>query len=351
MELARRRFLQTVPGGCLAAIASRDALAQPPDRLSNDPNALEPLETESDWRRVRALFPMADDLTYFNAGGLGPAPAVVIRAVCDTVHALQEHTRHGHELIEKARPIVAKFAGADPSEIAFTRNATEGNSTIAAGLQLEAGDEVIIDSHAHQGGSVAWMARRKYERIKLLAFEPDHARAAGNVERIERLLTPQTRVIQVSHITAPTGLRMPIHQIAALARAKDIWFHVDGAQSLGMFPFQVSSLGCDSYATSGHKWMCGPTGTGILFVRRDRLDAVQPTDVGSYGNAAWRVPAELEFVDSARRFECGTRDAATVVGLAEAVKLLDSIGLDRIWDRGRQLASHLRMRPAGICER
>ncbi len=297
------------------------------------------------WRVVRLQYPLTFERVYLNTGGLGPAPYPVLDAVEGTTRALQERAETGHHLIEETRPAVAAFFGADPDEIAFTRNATEGNATVAAGLALRPGDEVIFESHAHPGGSFPWMARQKEDGIRVRLFEPDPDRAAGNLERIADLITDRTRVLQVSHVTAPTGIRFPVEDLARLARERGLWFHIDGAQSAGMVPVDLHAIGCDSYATSGHKWMGGPHGTGVLYVRRDRLDAVRPTETGAYGDDGdVHLPDRFGYSPSARRYEVGTRNAALVVGLGAAVRFLNTIGMDRVAGRSRALTRYLQER-------
>jgi selenocysteine lyase/cysteine desulfurase len=254
---------------------------------------------------------------------------------------LQRVSETGRDRIEAARAPVAHFFGASASEIAFLRNATEANSTIASGLTLSAGDEVIFESHAHPGGAIPWMNRKKQDGVVIKLFEPDPRSADENLRRIEALITPRTRAIQVSHVTAPTGIRFPVARIAELARARDIWFHIDGAQSAGMIPVHVHDIGCDSYATSGHKWLGAPHGTGLLFVRDDRLDAVTPTDVGAYTDSAYDLPGVYTYHPTARRYESGTRDAASVVGLQAAVAFMTQIGMERVEERSQQLAFRL----------
>ncbi len=291
---------------------------------------------------IRSQYSFDPERTYFNTGGLGPAPKAVLETVIRTMQQLQFDGQHGHHLIEDARPAVAAFVGCRPEELAFTRNATEGNATIASGLALQPGDEVILDSHAHQGGSLAWLARQKSEDIVVKVFEPSAESARENIARIEELITPRTRVVQVSHVTAPTGIRMPVQEIAQLAQRNGLWFHIDGAQSLGMFPFRFADLGCDSYAACCHKWVGGPHGTGILAIKHDKLDQVTPTEAGAYVEAEWDLPGTLEYVDSARRFEAGTRDAATIVAIVEAMNFLSDITMQRVEQHGLTLANFLR---------
>ena len=299
------------------------------------------IDGDTFWRVVRSQFPLTRERTYLNTGGLGPAPYPVLDKVQRTILERQFESEHGHHLIEDARTAVARFAGADTSEIAFMRNATEANATVASGLDLRAGDEVIFESHAHPGGLIPWMNRQHTQGIRVKIFDPDHESAEGNLNRISDLITDRTRVIQVSHVTAPTGLRFPVEDIAQLAQDKGVWFHIDGAQSVGMFPVDVHAIGCDSYGTSCHKWMLAPHGTGFLYVRQDRLDDVTPTDVGAYSTDLYELPDVFEFTPTARRYEPGTRDAASILGIGSAIDFLNEIGIDRLTDRGHGMAAYL----------
>jgi selenocysteine lyase/cysteine desulfurase len=302
------------------------------------------------WRSVRAQYPLKDDPLYLNTGGLGPASQPVLDRVAATTLALQEHSETGHNLLAPAREVLAHFLGVQPDEVCFVRNATEANSIIAAGLALTAGDEVIFESHAHPGGSFPWLNQARQRGVVVRIFEPDHASAEGNVARIRELLSPRTKVIQVSHITCTTGLVFPVAAIAALARSHGLWFHIDGAQSAGMIPVDLAKLGCDSYAFSGHKWLGGPHETGGLYIRRDRLEAVAPTGIGAYSGELPQLPGEIKYHGAASRHENGTRNAALIAGLAEAVRQQERIGRDRIAAHGRGLAVMVHEGLAGVAD-
>lgn len=127
-----------------------------------------------------------------------------------------------------------------------------------------------------------WLALCKEKKIVLKTFEPDATSAMGNVNRIRALITKNTKVIQVSHITAPTGIVMPIEQIAALAQEFGLWFHVDGAQSVGQLQLDIGKLGCHSFGASCHKWMSAVLETGFVWIRKDLLGAVAPVEIGAY---------------------------------------------------------------------
>lgn len=291
---------------------------------------------------VRANYPLTRERVYLNTAGLGPASYPALEAARRTAMELQIECKTGHNLMKPARERAAAFLGADPEEIAFVRNATEGNATIANGLDLRPSDEVVFESHAHPGGSFAWLNKARRGGIVVKVFEPVATSTATLMERLEAQVTSRTRVIQVSHITAPTGILMPIEEIAAFAKARGIWFHIDGAQSAGAIPVDLHALGCDSYATSGHKWLGAPHGTGLLYVRKDRLDDVEATEVGAYsGEFGGRLPGAFVPGDDATRFEPGTRDVGQIVGIQAAVEFMERIGMERARDHGTALAVRL----------
>lgn len=338
----RRHFLrhagQAAVGLAALPLLTQTACATVPAVAAAMPSADDPAY----WDRIRDLYPLTRERGYMNTGGLGPAPYPVLHAQQQLTMSLQTISEHGHSNLEPSRETVAAFLGADADEIAFARNATEGNSVVAAGLRLNRGDEVLFESHAHPGGAFCWMGRQLRDGIKVRIFEPMAETKAELLNRIESALTRKTKVLQVSHITAPTGIVMPVHELAELCKSRGIWFHIDGAQSAGMIPVDLHGIGCDSWATSGHKWMGGPHGTGALYVRKDRLDEVWPTEIGAYSDGGdVTLPDEFSYINSAVRFEPGTRDAPSVVGLAEAARFQTSIGPAKIAERGKSLAQSL----------
>lgn len=349
MSFDRKTFLKRAAAATAGLVAANTLRAQssPPTAVSAVP-VFKAEDPESFWQEVRSLFLLSRELTYFNTGGLGPTWGPALTAMTETMRKLQEKSEHGHGRFAEVRAAVAKFLGAEPAEIALVRNATEGNAIIASGVKLAPGDEVIFETHAHPGGSFPWLNQEKLRGITVKLFEPDPQSAAANVARIRQLMTKRTRVVQVSHVTAPTGILLPVAEIGQLCRERGVWFHVDGAQSAGMFPFSVRALGCDSFATSGHKWLGAPHETGVLYVRQDRIKDVAPTLVGAYSGDVDMLPGELRLHKHAERFEYGTRNVATAVGLGEAIRLQEQIGRERIAQRGRALAARVHAGLSGI---
>lgn len=343
MNLYRKSFLRQLGVGAVGLAAGASVRGEPraaaawPTYSERDP--------EPFWAAIRAQYLLTPGFAYLNTGGLGPAAGPVLDVYEKTSRRLQEKSETGHAHFAESRKILARFLGAETTEISFVRNATEGNAIIAAGLVLKAGDEVIFDAHAHPGGSFPWINQHKQRGVVVRLFEPDVTSAAANLARIAELITPRTRVVQVSHVTAPTGIVMPVAAIAKLCRERGIWFHIDGAQSAGMFPFGLRTIGCDSFATSGHKWIGGPHETGVLFIRSEQVEAVAPRLVGAHSSDQGDLSLELPYVTGTPRHEYGTRNAAAVVALAAAAETQERIGRERIAARGRALVARVR---AGI---
>lgn len=347
MKLDRRHFICGLAGGGgLWASGVGASGARPNGSALPDPA----LAGEDFWEAVGLLFDFAPGLIYLNTGGLGPAAAPVRRAEAETAARLHRAVDSGHGLFEEVRTQAAAFVGAQADEVAFVRNATEGNSIVAGGLALEPGDEVIMESHAHPGGSFPWLLQAERRGVVVRVFEPAPDRPEGNWERIAAAAGPRTRVLQVSHVTAPTGLRFPVAELAAKAREWGWWFHVDGAQSLGMFPFDLRALGVDSYAASGHKWLGAPRETGLLYVRRERAAEVRPLLAGAYSGEVegGRLPGRLNWRAGVPAHEYGTRDAAAVAGVGAALELQETLGRDRLAARALALAERLREGLGGL---
>jgi selenocysteine lyase/cysteine desulfurase len=337
MKLGRRNFLRGLGAGVLGTfVGARASLAS--ERALPD---FDSSNTGEFWNAVRSHYPLLSDPAYLNTGGLGPAPFQVLETVERISRRMQEHCETGREEFEPARVAVARFIGALPEETCLVRNATEGNSIIAAGLALSEGDEVIFESHAHPGGSFPWINEARQRGIVVRLFDPDPDSASANVAAIRALISPRTRVIQVSHVTCTTGLVFPVEGIAGLARSRGIWFHIDGAQAVGMLPVDMHATGCDSYAFSGHKWLGGPHETGVLYIRRDRLEEIACTSAGAHTGELPQLPGAIKYADAASRHEYGTRNVAAVAGLAEAVRWQERIGRERIASRGRELAQRV----------
>ena len=281
------------------------------------------------WEMIRSQFLLTDERVYFNNGGLGPSPRRVIDAVHEATLALEEISETGHEKLERVREDAAAFLGCDPDEIAFTRSTTEGMNYVARGLDLRAGDEVLMSTHEHPGGAMPWVALKDERGIRIRLFEPATT-AEENYDRIARSIGPRTRVLMISHMTCTTGTVFPVFEIAALCDRKGIFFVLDGAHPPGQMPLNLRDTGAHFYATSGHKWLLGPKGTGLLYIRKDLHEHWRPTFVGAY-SAEYDLDKLLYSpLKRASTVEYGTRNSPLVLGLGEAMNFLREIGLENI---------------------
>jgi selenocysteine lyase/cysteine desulfurase len=305
-------------------------------------------EDEDYWRMVRQHFPLTTERTYFNNGGLGPSPRVVLDAYREASLRLERICETGHEEIAPVRAKAASFLGCDTREIAFTRNTTEGMNIIAWGLPLRKGDEVLTTTHEHPGGAIPWLALAKEKGVSVRLFEPANTKEE-NLRIIERSLRRKTKVLSLSHITCTTGLVFPVKEISAICRQRGVWLVVDGAHPPGMIPVDLHELGCDFYASSGHKWLLGPKGTGLLYIRREMFDVWRPTYVGAYSDAVYDLDTlRLEYRREAEMTEYGTRNTPLILSLGAAFDFLSAIGMTRVEGRGRYLAGLLKKELAGM---
>ena len=299
---------------------------------------------EEFWDFVRGQFPLSHERAYLNTGGLGASPFAVIDAVKEKMDELEKtgETGHSEGLWEGIKQDAGALLGCDAAEIAFTRNTTEGINIVANGLPLGRGDEVILTTQEHVGNSFTWLALSKREGVVLRLFEPSTLSDAENIDRLTRCITKKTRLISIPHALTTTGTLMPVREIARVAAEKKIWFFVDGAQTAGMIPFNLHEIGCDAYATSGHKWLLGPKETGLLYVRREMLDTIRATFVGAYSGGDFDfLKGTVAFNAAAQRYEYGTVSIPLRVGLGAAIAFIRKIGIERVWKRDRMLADSL----------
>jgi selenocysteine lyase/cysteine desulfurase len=293
---------------------------------------------EAFWQLLKRQFPLEDGLIYLNAANVCPASRPVLDRYAALLRDFQtdpsfQNRDKYRPLRESLRAKLAGLMGVSADEVAITRNTSEGSNLVVQGIDLKPGDEVVITDHNHPSNSESWKLRARRESfvVKSVAV-PVPARSADDlVAGIDRAITPRTRVIAITHLTSTTGIRYPIKAIAELARQRDLYFHVDGAQTLGAIDLNLRDLGCDSYSASAHKWPMGPLEAGVLFVRSERINQIWPAIV----SAGWT--SQLK---GARKFEAvGQQDDPRVAALEAAVDLLNLIGIGQVDARVGALAS------------
>jgi selenocysteine lyase/cysteine desulfurase len=323
-------------GGELFAQVAQ-APSQLPDRGLYDSNE------EAYWTELRKQFVIPADEVYLNNGTVGSSPAPVLRAIFDGYNETEKMAQSdpedypiwGYGAWNEFRDPLAEFVGCKRDEIALVRNATEANSYIANGVDLKAGDEVLMTDQEHPGGEHPFNLRAKRYGIvvKKVTLPKPVPNAAAVLNLIGDAITSRTRILFFSHITTVTGVVLPAKELCALARSKGILSAVDGAHVVGMMALNVHDLGCDMYSSSPHKWLQAPKGSGFLYVRDDVMDRLWNTIV----TAGWDEP-KLR----AERFQrIGSSNVPSLWGMRAAVKMANDIGLDRIERRHRKMADYI----------
>jgi selenocysteine lyase/cysteine desulfurase len=279
----RRRFLSAVGVGSIAGVT------RAPSALRADDIHQAPSSAGAPEPSVRSEYLLAPGLTYLNTASLGPTSRAVLDRTLETWRELESNPvamAYGEGPVQaaadRARALMASVLNCTADEILITRSTTDAMNSLAQGIRLNSGDRVLTTDQEHDGGSVGWRyrSRRDGVHIDVVPIAPTDHDPAAILQRFADAITPKTRVISVSHVITSTGLRMPIAEIARLAKSRGVFSIVDGAQAVGQIDVDVRALGCDAYATAGHKWLMGPKGTGILYVSREAagIEPVQWAD-------------------------------------------------------------------------
>jgi len=334
---SRRNFLSALAGVGAALPAFRtDAFAllgraesvagkRPPGAIADD---------ELYWAQIQRAFDTDRTMVNLNNGGVSPTPTHVLEAMIRDLRFTNElPVEHMWRVleprIESVRRDLARDFGCDPEELAITRNASEALEIMIFGLDLKPGDEVLATNQNYGRMLTSWEQRVRREGIvlKQVSFPVPPPSQDHLVEIFRQAITPRTRIIEITHITNLTGQIFPVREIVDMARPLGIEVFVDGAHAYAHFPFTRDSLGVDYYGTSLHKWLLAPIGTGFLYVRKEKQQALWPL-----------MGANKSQDNDIRKYEeIGTHPAANHNAISAALAFHRGIGVDRKIARLRYL--------------
>jgi isopenicillin-N epimerase len=335
-ELSRRDLVRLLGGSAAALWLPRSGSAWAmPAPLPASPA----VRDERFWTSVREQFVMPPDLAVMNAANLCPSSAPVLDALYKATRemdrepspAYRSQMEHAKEVTRKA---LAEFLRVTPEEIVITRNTSESSNLVSSGLDLKAGDEVLLFSDNHPSNSVAWKekARRHGYRVNVVPAVSPHPGLEYYLDAFTKALTPQTKVLGFTHLTSTVGDLFPARELCRLARERGILTLVDGAQSFGLMDVDLREMDPDFYAGSGHKWPCGPKEAGVLFINQKSASKIWPSIYSAYPGA----------VGISKSFESfGQRDEPAIQALGEALQFQTKVGRAAIEDRGQELAQAL----------
>ena len=306
----RRKFLGTLAATSAGVLINYTSIAKTKPILQQ--------------QRTKEEYLFAKGLTYLNTGTLGPCSKETIAATGRAWEELESmpvkfYGKTGAEaLAEKTRITAARFLGCDVGEMLITTSTTNGMNAIAQGLRLKAGDRILTTDQEHGGGLLCWKYFEKYYGVivDIIVIPPGENSGDAIVNRISDNIKKETRLISISHIFSATGLRVPVTEISVLARSKGILCIVDGAQAAGAIKVNVKELGCHAYATSGHKWLMGPKGTGLLYLSKEAQEIIRP----------------MQFEESHNTYNDGNGvvNLAAILGLCKAIEYLESVGIEKV---------------------
>jgi selenocysteine lyase/cysteine desulfurase len=289
----------------------------------------------TDAAAFREQFPVLAQKAYMNAGTEGPLPVQAADAVRERIAGELKGGRCGmdymtsvRELAAELRQGYARVMGADPADVALTGSTTDGCNTILSGLDLRAGDEVITSDEEHPG-LLAPLGRLKHSagvNVRVVPF----AEIAGAV-------TPNTRLVAVSHVSWVSGQVVDTDALTATG----VPFLLDAAQSIGAVPVDVQALGCAFYAGSGQKWLCGPEGSGALYVRRDQLDQLTAPWPGYMSVANPKDALDSPPAEDAARLDHGFPPGMRSAWALASLGVLEAAGWEWVYARAAGLAAGL----------
>lgn len=339
----RRKFLQQV--GLLAGAFSANSLFNQVHAASWEAAAqkirqLTPEQAAADedyWMVIQQAYTVNSNLIILNNGGVSPSPRIVQEAV-ERYNKLSNEgpSYYMWRILDQGRePLrqkLALLAGCSPEEIAVNRNATEALNTVIFGLDLKAGDEVIGTKQDYPNMINAWKQRSEREGIvyKQLSFQFPIEDDDEIVNAYEKAITARTKIIHITHVINWVGQIMPVKKIAAMAKKHNLEVIVDGAHSFGLLDFKIPELGCDYFGTSLHKFLSAPIGSGMLWIKKEKIGKIWPL-----------VCNDKPRSEDIRKFETlGTRSFPIEQGIGEAVNFQNAIGSKRKEERIRYLKNY-----------
>ena len=340
---SRRSFLSLAGKGVgLAALSSATVanLLKTVTAATTSVAHLTPQQAATDedyWSTIQNAFSVTRGIINLNNGGVSPSPRIVTEALVRYIWQQEDATAYTMWQIlepqsETIRTGLAELFGCDREEIAITRNASESLETLLLGLDLKSGDEVLTTTQDYGRMLTTIRQRERREGIKLnLIRIPIPPKNINEITAaFERAITPRTRLIQISHMVNITGQITPVKAVCEMARARGIETIIDGAHSFAQFYFKQADLNCDYFGTSLHKWLYAPKGTGMLYVKRDKIAKIWPL-----------FAAEEKQKADIRKFEeVGTHSAAPRLAIGEALLFHNGVGGKRKEARLRYLSRY-----------
>jgi len=299
-------------------------------------------------QELRVQIPFLDTVTYMDYASVVPACNQVLAAVNE--YSMKYPLNYGVGVfpaakeacakVDEARAKIARFINAKEScEIIFTKNTTEAINLVAFGGPWEAGDEIILTSLEHQSNMMPWIRLQKEKGVVLKIAQAD-IEGFIHPETVQELITPKTKLINVTYVSNIYGTITPVNEIGKIAKQAGVYYMIDSAQAGGRIPMDVQASGCDFMSICGRKSMMGPQGTGALYLKKEVADILKPMNMGSRAGHVLDIDT-ITLNAVPYRFEAGVLNTSGVIGLGTAADVLSEIGLENVQQRIAELTQYM----------
>jgi selenocysteine lyase/cysteine desulfurase len=302
-----------------------------------------------DWAAFRDEFPVTRRWAFFDHAAVAPLSARARRAVHEYADDLAEngdvHTAAWWDRVEEVRRLAGRLLNADALDVAFVKNTSEGVGIVAEGFPWRPGDNVVSAAEEYPANVYPWLnlAGRGVELRRVASRD-----SRILVDDVRAAIDHRTRLVTLSSVEFASGFRNDLDAVGTLCRERGVYFFVDAIQSLGAFPLDVRRTPVDFLAADGHKWMLGPEGAAIFYIRRELIDLLHPVGVGWNSVVGWREFTHLDFTlkPHAGRWESGSLNLAGITGLGASLDLLLEVGVPAVAARILELTDSLCKRAA-----
>lgn len=304
---------------------------------------------ENDIESIRKDFPVTKKKIYMNCGSFAPMPLSTIKSITDFLVRCSEEgpdstsvQEYITSLMKELRVNLSRLINCEPEEIIFTQSTTEGINYVASGIEWKKSDAIIVRGglHEHYANYFPWLNISKKFGVKLEEIKINDM-GFFDLDKIDKIAkNKNARLITLSHVLYNNGAIMPVEEVGKIAKRHQMLYSIDAAQSVGTIKVDVRRIGCDFLAFPGFKWICGPSGIGIFYCKKESAHWLIPKYIGGE-SAIITEKKDLVYTDSPQKFQTGFRNYPGVAGLASSIKYIQRLGVNTIRKMNMKIANEL----------
>jgi len=304
---------------------------------------------ENDIDVIRKDFPVTKKKIYMNCGSFAPMPLSTIKSITDFLVRCSEEgpdsssvQEHITTLMKDLRDNLSRLINCDPEEIIFTQSTTEGINHVASGIKWKKSDAIIVRGglHEHYANYFPWLNISKKFGVKLEEIKIND-KGFFDLDKIDKVAKNRnSRLITLSHVLYNNGAIMPVEEVGEIAKRHQMLYSIDAAQSVGTIDVDVRKIGCDFLAFPGFKWICGPSGIGIFYCKKESAHMLTPRYIGGE-SAIITEKKDLIYTESPQKFQTGFRNYPGIAGLLSSINYIHRLGVSTIRKMNMKIANEL----------